>query len=174
MLIFCAVFSFCTSFDVQSLSNVCDTFQIPANWCSKFEQTRLKRFCTNHGPYIPWKGTPRKESRWPRWPVAEAVCGVRRARAATYYRRTTARAQAPLFRGAAMITHKSGSRRTPAARVAGATSANLRPPAARILLTAPQGLPDAHVTGNMPSYREHAHYKVQCSQDELARTGVAT
>ena len=44
MLIFCAIFSFCASFDVQKLSNVCIAFLIPANWCSKYEQTRLKRF----------------------------------------------------------------------------------------------------------------------------------
>jgi len=121
------------------------------------------------------KGTPGKESRWPRWPVAAAVCGVRRARAATYYRRATARAQAPLFRGAAMITHKSGSRRTPAARVAGATSANLRPPAARILLTAPQGLPDAHVTGNMPTTKYNAartSSRARVSQRESPRFAV--
>ena len=164
MLIFCAIFSFCTSFDVQKLSNVCNAFLIPANWCSKYEQTRLKRFLHER--------RTRKDTgsgRWPRWPVAEAVCGVRLARAATYYRRTTARAQAPLFRGTAMITHTSGSRRTPAARVAGATSAMTSD-----LRRRAHPADSALGTSGCPRYREHAHYKVQCSQDELARTGVAT
>ena len=162
---FCAIFSFSASFHVQTLSNVCNAFLIPANWCSKFEQTRLKRFL--HEPRT--RKEHLKRHRWPRWPVAEAVCGVRRARAATYYRRTTASVQAPLFRGAAMITHKSGSRRTPAARVAGATSAMTSD-----LRRRAHPADSALGTSGCPRYREHAHYKVQCSQDELARTGVAT
>jgi hypothetical protein len=65
-------------------------------------------------------------------------------------------ASAPFSRRFHDHTHIRVAAHTGSESSGGNLGDDLRPPAARILLTAPQGLPDAHVTGNMPTTKYNA------------------
>ena len=86
-------------------------------------------------------------------------------------------ASAPFSRRFYDHTHIRVAAHTGSESSGGNLGDDLRPPAARILLTAPQGLPDAHVTGNMPTTKYNAartssRTRARVSQRESPRFAV--